>query len=69
MSNIAEYRFREYDDRTRARDKMYYDCGGSNAYSDTSGDSEYPYGLYITDDCTNASKAAQICEANGGKRF
>jgi hypothetical protein len=68
MANIAEYRFREYGDRKIAEDRMYYDCGGY-VYSETSGASEYPYGLYISDSCTNASKAAQICEANGGKRF
>ena len=69
MAYIAEYRFRDYDDRTRAKDKMYYDCGGYGAYSDTSGSSDYPYGLYITDDCTNTGLAAKICEANGGVRY
>jgi hypothetical protein len=69
MANLAEYRFRDYDDRTRVKDKMYYECGGSSSYSDTSGNSDYPYGLYITDECTNAGLAAKICEANGGVRY
>gem|GEM_PF-2784064 len=68
MANIAEYRFRDYDDRTRAKDKIYSECGGSSSYSDTSGNSDSPYGLYITDECTNAGLAAKIAEANGGAR-
>jgi hypothetical protein len=69
MTNLAEYRFKEYDDRTRAKDKLHDHCGGYNSCSFTSGDSEHPYGLCIKDECTDASLAAKICEANGGQRF
>jgi len=69
MANIACYCFRDYDDRSRAMDKIYSECGGSNAYSTTSGYSDYSYGLYITDECTNAGLAAKICEANGAVRY
>ena len=61
--NIAYYEFPDYDDRERAVDKIYSECGGYKAY-DKSGSE----GLYITDDGDNVSLAARICEANGGRR-
>jgi len=64
---LAEVHFKTYEDRERAMDKMYYDCGGSKSYSTTSGYDDRPYGLYINDECENVSRARQICDANDGK--
>jgi hypothetical protein len=64
---LATVYFRTYEDRSKAEDKMYSDCGGYKSYSETSGSSERPYGLYITDECENVSRARQICDMYNGE--
>ena len=64
---LAEVHFKTYEDRSKAMDKMYYDCGGSKSYDTTSGSSDRPYGLYITDDCENVGRARQICDIHDGE--
>ena len=70
MARIVGFHFRDYDEKNKARDQIYYDFGGSSAYEDygsCSYDSENGYILYITDDCTNVERARQICQGYGGK--
>jgi len=70
MARIVGFHFRDYDAKNAARDKIYYECGGSSAYEDYGSyryDYEDGYILYITDDCTNMERARQICQGYGGK--
>jgi hypothetical protein len=70
MSRIVGFHFRDYDAKEAAKNKIYYECGGSSAYEDygsDSYDSEYGYTLYIMDDCTDIERARKICVGRGGK--
>lgn len=70
MARIVGFHFRDYDEKNKAKDQIYDDCGGSSAYEDYGSDTydyESGYTLYITDDCTNIERARQICLGYGGR--
>jgi hypothetical protein len=70
MSRIVGFHFRSYDEKNAAKDKIYYDCGGSAAYEDYGSeryDYEDGYTLYITTGCTDVERARQICLGFGGR--
>ena len=67
MEHLAEVHFRTYEERERAMNDMYRDCGGSKSYQQTSGTYERHYGLYITGECENVARARQICIIWNGK--
>ncbi|MDR1182270.1 MAG: hypothetical protein LBL13_09885 [Bacteroidales bacterium] len=59
-------KFKSYEDRQKAKDKLYNECGGSSIYGGESTYGDYYY-LNIYDTCTDFSKARQICKMYGGE--
>jgi len=61
----VHYRFPSYEDRQKAKDQLYSQCGGYAAYEDG-----YEYEtLYLLSSISDLESGMQICVANGGKRI
>ena len=69
MSRIVGFHFRDYDSKEKAKNEIYYNCGGYSAYEDYGGytyNYESGYVLYILNDCTDIARARQYCVGYGG---
>ena len=64
---LSTFSFPTYEDRETAADKIYYNCGGYDAYEKDSYDGKYI--IHILSGCTDVSLAVQICQGNCGKRI
>jgi len=67
-TKIAEYEFSNYDEWTKAKDRLY-SVLGSSSYANWDDCSTYsnPWYIRIYDECSDVSNAGQICRAYGGK--
>ena len=66
MATVATYTFTNDDNYHAAISALSQQLGGSSY--DTSSDNTYWY-IYITSDCDDTGRAAQICQGYGGKPY
>ncbi|MCO4755966.1 MAG: hypothetical protein KC478_15910, partial [Bacteriovoracaceae bacterium] len=60
MAEIATFEFPDSDSQDKASEKISVECGSG-------GHQGFSYGLVIFDDCSNPSKAMDICRIFGGQ--
>jgi len=64
---VSTWSFPEYEDREKAADQIYYNCGGSKAYEKGHYDGHYI--LHILSECEDVALAVQYCQGNLGKKI
>lgn len=62
----VKFKFPSYEDREKAANQLYYQCGGYSAY-ETNGCSYEE--IYLLSTITDLAAGMQICVANGGVRI
>jgi hypothetical protein len=63
---ISTWSFPEYEDREKAANQIYQNCGGSKAYEN--GYNGH-YILHILSECENVALAVQYCQGHLGKKI
>lgn len=61
------YVFDNYEDREKAADEVYRDCGGSKAYDRKTNSDGYI--LTLTSQCEDFSRGTFLCAINGGRVY
>lgn len=64
---ISTWKFRTYEDREKAADMIYDNCGGSDAYEKDYYDGDYI--IHILSDCTDVANAVKFCLGHEGVRI
>ena len=64
---VSTWSFPTYEDREKAADQIYDNCGGYAAYEKGHYDDHYI--IHILSDCTDVALAVQFCQGNLGKKI
>lgn len=64
---ISTWSFPDYEDREKAADLIYYNCGGYKAYEKGHYDGHYI--LHILSECEDVTLATKHCQCNMGRKI
>lgn len=67
IMKVSTWSFPTYEDREKAADQIYYNCGGYDAYEKDHYDGHYI--LHILTGCTDVADAVKYCQGNLGRKI